>query len=50
MIVMAEMFHELQNSSPVIGLFQSRRFFFRPTSGARRIDPPSTSCRLRRGY
>jgi hypothetical protein len=50
-IVLAEMFHELQGFvAGHLSLIQSRRFLLRPINGARRIGPPSTSCRLQRGY
>jgi hypothetical protein len=47
---MTEMFHELQGFVAGHLCFPVAPFFFRPINGARRIGPPSTCCRLQRGY
>jgi hypothetical protein len=49
-IVLTEMFHELQGFVADHLSFPVAPFFLKPINGARRIGPPSTSCRLQRGY
>jgi hypothetical protein len=48
-IVLTEMFHELQGIVAGHLSFPVAPFLLRPINGARRIGP-STSCRLQRGY
>jgi hypothetical protein len=49
-VVLTKMFHELQGFVADHLFLPATPFFFRPINGARRIGPPSTSCRLQRGY